>query len=75
MIKKKYKSGSRHQFWQEGSHPQLIEDVVVLKQKVEYMHMNPVKRGLVRLPEHWFYSSAANESKMEYAFVVDEIEF
>ncbi len=27
-------------------------------QKLEYLHNNPVKRGLVTAPEHWHYSSA-----------------
>ena len=28
------------------------------KQKLGYIHMNPVRKGLVREPEHWRYSSA-----------------
>jgi hypothetical protein len=27
-------------------------------QKLEYLHNNPVKFGLVAAPEHWRYSSA-----------------
>ena len=32
----------------------------VLREKLEYTHQNPVKRGYVDLPEHWRYSSARN---------------
>ncbi len=32
----------------------------VFKQKVEYIHNNPVKKGLVEEAEHWNYSSARN---------------
>jgi hypothetical protein len=46
--------------WEEGNHPQIIETEAVLRQKVEYIHNNPVKRGYVDLPEHWRYSSARN---------------
>ncbi len=56
--KNSYKRQSRYQFWQEGSHPQLIETMQVLRQKVDYIHYNPVKRGYIALPEHWLYSSA-----------------
>jgi REP element-mobilizing transposase RayT len=49
---------TQHQIWQEGSHPQLVNSDVVMQQKLEYIHNNPVKRGLVALPEHWRYSSA-----------------
>ncbi len=30
----------------------------VLEQKIEYIHLNPVRRGYVTKPEHWQYSSA-----------------
>ena len=47
-----------YQFWQEGSHPQVIESEVILRQKLEYIHFNPVKRGYVDRPEQWRWSSA-----------------
>ena len=47
-----------HQLWQEGSHPQLIADHDMLRQKIDYIHQNPVKRGYVDRPEHWRWSSA-----------------
>jgi hypothetical protein len=31
-----------------------------MRQKLDYIHHNPVKRGYVDLPEHWRYSSARN---------------
>jgi hypothetical protein len=37
----------------------LISDVV-MREKLDYIHQNPVKRGYVDLPEHWRYSSARN---------------
>jgi REP element-mobilizing transposase RayT len=49
---------STHQIWQEGFHPQAIHDDAMMQQKLDYIHANPVKRGLVALPEHWRYSSA-----------------
>ena len=53
-----HKLESRHQIWQEGSHPQAITDDAMMLQKLDYLHNNPVKRGLVAAPEHWRYSSA-----------------
>jgi len=46
------------QVWQEGSHPQAIPSDEIMEQKLDYLHANPVKRGLVASPEHWRYSSA-----------------
>jgi REP element-mobilizing transposase RayT len=54
-----------YQFWQEGVHPQQIKDETMLRQKVDYIHNNPVRRGYVELPEHWRYSSARNFLGME----------
>ena len=53
-----YKIESEHQIWQEGWHPQAIRTDEMMLQKLEYLHNNPVKRGLVASPEHWRYSSA-----------------
>jgi REP-associated tyrosine transposase len=53
-----HKSESVHQVWQEGSHPQAVMSDAIMEQKLEYVHNNPVKRGLVASPEHWRYSSA-----------------
>lgn len=60
MHKKRYKSASQHQVWQEGAHPQLIQGDEMLNQKMVYIHDNPVRRGYVDAPEHWRYSSARN---------------
>ena len=47
------------------NHPQLIESETVMRQKLDYIHQNPVKRGYVDLPEHWRYSSARNYLGLE----------
>ena len=52
------KGTAEHQVWQEGVHPQAIIDDEMMRQKLEYLHNNPVKRGMVASPEHWRYSSA-----------------
>lgn len=53
-----HKRESSHQLWQEGVHPQSITSDEIMRQKLEYLHNNSVKRGLVAAPEHWVYSSA-----------------
>ncbi len=53
-----HKVQSERQVWQEGFHPVAITDDEMMLQKLEYVHNNPVKRGLVAAPEHWRYSSA-----------------
>jgi putative transposase len=65
LLKRPHKIESEYQVWEEGSHPQLIEIEAVMRQKLDYMHRNPVKRGYVDLPEHWRYSSARNYAGLE----------
>ena len=60
FYKKAHKADRAYQFWQEGVHPECIEGLEMLRQKVEYIHRNPVERGYVDRPEHWRYSSARN---------------
>jgi len=60
FYKKAHKSDRAYQFWQEGSHPEWVQHEAMMRQKVEYIHQNPVKRGYVDQPEHWRYSSARN---------------
>jgi hypothetical protein len=58
--KKRHKKDREYQLWQEGSHPQLIQGEQMMRQKIAYIHDNPVKRGYVDDPTHWRYSSARN---------------
>ena len=59
-YKLRYKKDRDYQLWQEGSHPQMIQNKEMMIQKIEYIHYNPVKRGYVDEPVHWRYSSARN---------------
>jgi len=59
-LKLQHKTESTYQVWQEGSHPQQIQNKEMMLQKLEYIHNNPVKRGFVDDPVHWRYSSARN---------------
>jgi len=60
FYKKAHKEDRAYQFWQEGVHPEWIQNEEMMRQKIEYIHNNPVERGYVASPEHWRYSSARN---------------
>jgi REP-associated tyrosine transposase len=59
-LKLRHRTRSEYQVWQEGSHPKQIGSAEVMRQKLEYIHNNPVKRGYVDEAVHWRYSSARN---------------
>ena len=58
--KERHRADREYQFWQEGSHPKQVRDEEMMRQKLEYIHLNPVTRGYVDDPVHWRYSSARN---------------
>ena len=58
--KARHKVDRDHQVWQEGSHPEQIQGEAMMRQKLAYMHNNPVARGYVDDPVHWRYSSVRN---------------
>ena len=54
----KNKHSRGYQFWQEGNHPVELSDNLIMDQKLEYIHLNPVQSGFVDVPENYLYSSA-----------------
>jgi len=74
FFKSAHKRNSQYQVWQEGFHPQSITTEDMLKQKLDYIHYNPVKLGLVDLPEDWRYSSARNYFGQDAVLEIDLVE-
>ncbi len=72
--KQVYKDESTYQVWQEGFHPQAMTSEEILRQKLEYIHYNPVKLGLVDKSEDWRYSSARNYLGFDGLLEIDQIE-
>lgn len=48
----------KYQFWQQDNHPEELFSNKFMDQKLHYIHMNPVKAGIVEEPHHYLYSSA-----------------
>jgi len=48
------------QLWQHHNKPIELWSDKVIKQKIDYIHNNPVENGFVTEPTHWKYSSARN---------------
>ncbi len=58
------------QIWKRDNRPMQILTPKFAKQKLDYIHMNPVKAGIVDKPEEYLYSSARNYSNRK-DFVID----
>jgi putative transposase len=68
-----YKSGSKYQVWQEGFHPKQMFSEETLRQKIDYIHHNPVRIGWVDKPEDWVYSSARNYLELDALMEIDTL--
>jgi putative transposase len=56
---------SYHRFWQAGSgYDQNVSEARALHELTEYIHLNPVRRGLVNRPEDWIWSSARDWNRL-----------
>ncbi|MGM0547113.1 MAG: REP-associated tyrosine transposase [Bacteroidota bacterium] len=63
IFKEAAKGGNNNQkykVWQHNYHPIGLQSEYFFKQKLQYIHQNPVKKGYVNKPEHWRFSSAGN---------------
>ena len=49
-----------YRFWQEGYHSEDVFTMDFLRQKINYVHMNPVRQGIVERAEDYIYCSAVD---------------
>lgn len=54
------KRNQKYKVWQDGYNAEMVETNWFIKQKVNYIHNNPVKDKVVALPEDYYFSSARN---------------
>ena len=65
MFKKAAEKNSNntiHQFWRQNNQPIEMSHSNLLRQKLNYIHNNPLVSGLVRKAEYYSYSSAIDYS-------------
>ena len=74
MMERAGKSKSnlgKRQFWQQHNKPIELWSGKVIKQKIDYIHNNPVEQGFVTNPIDWKYSSARNYAEDETVLKID----
>ena len=57
---KSHSRNEKYQFWQYGNHPEEIFSEKFFWSKLDYIHLNPVRAGIVVKASHYLYSSASN---------------
>ncbi len=59
------KGKQKYKIWQQGYRAIEISSNAFLDQKIEYIHQNPVRAGLVNKPEDYLFSSARNYAERD----------
>jgi len=59
-LLKQFQNPDGVQFWEPENHPVELWSNAVINQKLDYIHQNPVKEGLVFRAEDYMYSSAVD---------------
>jgi len=72
---KKQGNVTKYQFWQHHNKPIELWSEKVIKQKIDYIHNNPVENGFVTEPTHWKFSSARNFQDDNTVLEIDDIGF
>jgi len=64
--------GNQFKVWQPGFHPIYIISDYFFSEKLDYIHYNPVRKGFVKQPEEWEYSSARNYILGDHSIIMVE---
>lgn len=59
------KSNKNYQVWTHENHAIWLYSNEFFREKIVYIHNNPVKAGIVEKPEDYFYSSARNYASLD----------
>ena len=62
---------SQYQIWTHENHAIVLYSTKFITQKLNYIHENPVRAGLVDYAENYLYSSARNYSKLSSMIKID----
>jgi putative transposase len=65
-------------FWRAGFHPERIETEAFYVQKLDFLHDNPRRKGLVTRAEYWRFSSASywlSDGKLVNDVVLSQLEW
>lgn len=60
LATQSHSRNKKFQLWQLGNHAEEIYSEKFMWSKIDYIHFNPVRTGLVSKPQDYIYSSASN---------------
>jgi hypothetical protein len=70
---KQHKRNEKYQLWTHENHAEFVYSEKFMQQKINYIHDNPVRAGIVAKPEDSVYSSAGSYAGMKGLLDVDYV--
>jgi len=62
-----------YQVWTHENHAVCLYGPEFIREKIEYLHNNPVRSGIVKKPEDYLYSSARNYAGLDWLVEIADI--
>ena len=69
---RKTRRAENYKIWKDDNHPIDLSDIDIIE-KIDYIHENPLRAGLVEYPEYYLYSSARDYCGMKGLIDVDVV--
>jgi len=63
----------KYRFWRDKSHPIELTSNEMIEERINYIHENPVRTGIVAKAEEYLFSSARNFADLSSVIEIDEI--
>ena len=64
---------TNYRFWQDTNHPIEMDSTALIEERINYIHENPVRTGIVANAEDYLFSSARNYAGLSSLLEIDEI--
>ena len=71
---KKHRRNTKYQLWKHENHPEELESNKFLDQKLDYVHLNPVRAGIVQNAEDYLLSSAKDYCDIKGLVDIEKIQ-
>jgi REP element-mobilizing transposase RayT len=70
---RRHSTNTTYQVWTHENHAVYLYSPKFIREKIDYLHNNPVRAGLVEKPEDYLYSSTRHCAGLERALEVSDI--
>jgi len=67
------KRNKNFQFWTQENHAVELSNTEMIESRVNYIHQNPVRAGIVQNEHDYLYSSARNFAGLDSVIEIDEL--